>query len=124
MVRVPERLYHHLLIHFYQPRYDYAVCTHLKLYPKSSGLSREVYPISCVSHLFRNISMIMRLFPATQSAAKKIEKLDQGFSNSGGNTSVRLGRRRRPSVVIHVCVSVAGADAPATDTQTCRKELF
>ena len=49
-MRVPERLYHLLLIHFYQSRYDYAVCTHLKVYPKHLSLSREIYPISRVSH--------------------------------------------------------------------------
>src|SRR6266700_8036706 len=48
IVRVPERLYHLLLIHFYQSRYDYAVCTPLKVYPKSLGLSRELYPISAL----------------------------------------------------------------------------
>src|SRR5438874_3178511 len=50
IVRVPERLYHLLLIHFYQSRYDYAVCTHLKVYPTSLSLSREVYPILRISH--------------------------------------------------------------------------
>src|SRR5260221_8813112 len=69
MVRVPERLYHLILIHFYQSRYDDAVCAYLKVYPELLSLSREVYPISRVSRLFGNISRIMSLFLARQSAA-------------------------------------------------------
>jgi len=75
MVWVPERLYCLVLKHFYQSRYDDAVCTHFKVYPKPLDLSREVYPILCVSRLFRNISMSASfgsLPPASQtlSAAK------------------------------------------------------
>src|SRR5438309_10584433 len=49
IVRVPERLYHLVLIHFYQPRYDYAVCTQFKVYPKSLGLSRDYIRIQTSS---------------------------------------------------------------------------
>src|SRR5258708_18761937 len=45
MVRVAKRLYHLVLVHFYHPRYDYAVCAYPKVYPKSLSLSREVYPV-------------------------------------------------------------------------------
>jgi len=37
----------------YQPKYDFAVCPYLEVYPISSGLSRKIYPISGVSLLFR-----------------------------------------------------------------------
>src|SRR5947208_13926999 len=50
IVRVSERLYHLLLIHFYQSRYDYAVCTYLKLYPTSLSLLMEVYQILHISN--------------------------------------------------------------------------